>query len=207
MYMKVIRILLCVSICFVFTYAKNFSSFSLAPEFPLTNSKAITLAGYDGDSMITTEKSVGLGWGIGWTFFERPLKKDSEEMLPFGIGGKISFNHWKRDSTYTQLNYLHMEIIGRWYFLENKFKFPSTFFIHGGFGGVIGEYPTFAEPDTNDWKYNPDEPIIINGKWGISNNIGFGVAWDIIEFLPSVTITMIEGKLCAWLSLNLGITF
>ncbi|MCX7725305.1 MAG: hypothetical protein N2053_00500 [Chitinispirillaceae bacterium] len=205
--MKAIKVMMGIGVFLTFTYAKNFSSFSLAPAFPITKSKAITLVGYEGDSMITTEKSLGLGWGIGWTFFRRPVKKESEDMLPFGIGGKIGFNHWKRDSTFTQLNYLNMEIIGRWYFLEKKFKFPSALFIQGGVGGVVGEYASFSEPDTLDWKYEPDQPIIINGKWGLSNNIGIGIVWDIIEFLPCVNFTIIEGKLCGWLSLSVGVTF
>lgn len=207
--MKVIKIIGSIGILFAFTYATNFSSFTLAPSFPLTQSKAITLAGIEGDSLILIEKSVGIGWSIGWTFFGRPSKKElAEELLPFGIGGKINFNHWKRDSTFTQINYLTMEIIGRWYFLEkSNLKFPSSIFIQYGIGGVIGEYASFAEPDTNDWKYEPDEPIIITGKWGMSNNIGIGIVWDIIEFLPTVNFTFIKGKLCAWLSLNLGVTF
>lgn len=180
----------------VFADAKNaFSSFSVGPALPVSNSSAPT-------TPLTNFKKLGTGWDAGMTLFGNPLTDDAT-LSGALIGGKISYSRWLRDSTLTPVTFLGVQGVVRYY--TPPVISPFNLFAQTGAGLFIGEYG-FADPDTIDGSQPENEIKVTPGKKSLGGHIGFGINWDVVEILPVLTLVF-TNKLSAWLSINAAVTF
>jgi hypothetical protein len=179
-----------------FIYAKNtFSSFTLAPAYPVSSRNAETPTG---------PKALANGWEAGWTFFGKPFAAFKNGISPLAFGGKISYSRWLRDSTATPVTFLGTEVITRYYL--PRFIKPVETFLEGGAGMFIGEY-AFTSVDTMAWSPQPVESVVFEGKKNFGFHIGIGLDWDVVEVLPVLTFVNSKDGMSIWLAINAGMTF
>ncbi|MBN1759461.1 MAG: hypothetical protein JW863_14125 [Chitinispirillaceae bacterium] len=175
--------------------AKNtYTSFSLGMAVPMT-SAALTPTG---------DKTLGMGWDGGLTFFGLPFTLSDKFLSGLAFGGKINYNRWVRDSTMKELYFLGTQGILRYYTPLN-IK-PFDLFVQAGCGMFIGEHG-FADPDTVPAYPLPTEMEVIEGKKNLGVSFNIGVNMDILELAPGITMVFTSGKPSMWFSLNAAAKF
>ena len=179
------------------TTKSTFHSFTGGLALPLSNTSVPTISA-------TNYKKLKPGWEFGWTFFGKPFKKFDNALSGLSFGGKVGYSRWKRDSTWTQVTFLGVRGIVR-YYLPRSLK-PLGVFAQAGGGWFTGEYG-FSDPDTVDWSDPDFDPVVTRGQNCFGFDLGVGVDVDIFEILPIITFVKTENDLSIWLSLNLGMTF
>jgi|GEM_PF-5782532 len=190
------RICLCILAAWAITHAKNtFSSFSLAPAWPVTSTKARTPTG---------EKELGTGWDAGWTLFGKPFTRLDNPLKGLALGGRISYSRWLRDSTSTAVTFLGTQVIARYYI--PRIVRPIDLFCQAGGGMFIGEY-NFCSVDTTNWENKPRVPVIFEGQKDLGLSFGIGVNWEVVEIVPTITCVSTKDGWCGWFSLNAAMTF
>jgi len=184
-------------------HAKNtYSVFSLGAALPVSPSAAQTST----DPALPSEKKLGKGWDAGWTFFGFPFSGSGRALSGLALGGKINYCRWTRDSTRKELYFLGTQGIVR-YFAPLNIK-PFDLFIQTGCGMFIGEHG-FADPDTIPPvpAPSPVNLIVTEGIKNLGISFSLGLDWDIIEFMPGVTVVYTKSKPSAWLSINAAAKF
>jgi hypothetical protein len=176
---------------------KNRHSFTVGPALPISDNSAKTIP----DS---NYKNLKLGWDGSWTFTGKPFDSFDNVISGIGLGGKVSYSRWERDSTLTPVAFLGIQGIVR-YSLPLKVEFLDIFAQAGG-GLFMGEYG-FTDPDTVDWTKPDFAPKVKTTQYCPGFNLGAGIDFFIVELMPLITMVFTKNDVSTWLSLNLGITF
>ncbi len=185
---------ICGLVFYCCTWAGNtYSSFSVGLALPVTSTSVKTG---------TTEKKAGPGWDGAWTFFGKPFANSESIWSGLAFGGKISYSRWVRDSTYTVLSFVGAQGLARFY-APPVIK-PFDLFGQVGGGLFVGEYG-FGDDDTLVLKHPTDQTV--QGKKNIGIHFGIGIDWDVIEFMPMITMVLTKDRASAWLSVNAGMKF
>lgn len=173
------------------------SIISFGPAMPASSSAARV-------NPLGDTKKFGTGWGAGLMFLKLPFAEHESALSGLAVGGKISYNRWVRDSTFTQIFFLGTQGIVR-YNLPLMIK-PFNLFVQAGWGMFIGPH-SFTDDDTLDYNANPPFMFVMEGikKCGTSFNIG--IDWDVLEISSDITMVFTRGKPSAWLSINAAMKF
>jgi hypothetical protein len=205
--MRVVK-LVCIGVAtliFAVQAKDTYSAFSLGFAGPMSSS-AVTAKIASGTDTMLTEKSLNMGWELGWTFFKLPFAESEGALKGLAFGGKISFCRWVRDSTLKELTILGTQAIVRYYTPFKLAWFDP--YVQGGLGMFIGEHG-FGDLDTVPASPPPQamNRVITLGKKNIGLSLSIGLDWDVIEVSPGLTIVLTPEKSSAWLSLCAAMKF
>jgi hypothetical protein len=197
---------ICVATLAFAVHAKDtYSAFSLGFAGPMSSGAVVSARPSEsGTDTMFSEKTLAMGWELGWTFFKLPFAESGGPLSGLGFGGKISFCRWVRDSTLKELTILGTQAIVRYY---TPFKIAGFDpFVQGGLGMFIGERG-FQERDTVPGYPPPFDRIVTLGKKNIGISLNVGLDWDVIEVTPGLTLVLTSEKSSAWLSLSAAMKF
>jgi hypothetical protein len=186
--------LIVTALTFIVHAENTYSVFSFGAALPLS-SAASTPSG---------DKKLGLGWDAGWTFFGLPFTNSGSLLSGLSFGGQISYSRWVRDSTLSETTFLGTQGIVRYY--VPPFIKPFDLFVQAGCGMFIGERG-FAGPDTLNHASAPTDVVVTEGKINTGVSLNIGIDWDVIEFIPGMTIVYTKGKSSVWYSFDAAMKF
>jgi hypothetical protein len=202
--MRVVKLVcICVAALAFVTQAKDtYSVFSLGLSSPM-GSSAVVHQGTSAPDTLISEKSLRMGWDLGWTFFKLPFAESGGPLSGLALGGKISYSRWQRDSTLNEIYFLGTQGILRYYTPFKIIGFEP--FIQAGLGLFFGEHG-FGDADTLSRGVYPMKTLVTKGTYsGIS--FAIGMDWDVIEISPGLTMVLTPDKSSAWLSLSAAMKF
>jgi len=194
--------LVCISMAVMafITHAEKstYSIFSIGPAIPLGSTAATVLPTSDS---VQHTKNLSTGWGASWTFLGFPfLNSPSPILSGLAFGGKVSYNRWVRDSTWTEVSFLGTQAIVR-YDLPPVIK-PFKLFAQAGFGMFIG-LNGFTNIDTLEMSaMQNSQAIVTNGVKHAGASFNMGIDWDVIEVTPGITVVFTNSKTSAWFSID-----
>jgi hypothetical protein len=186
---------ICVVALLSATHAKNtYTVLSLGVASPM-NSATHTPSG---DKLLKT------GWDGGFTFFGLPFEKNENALSGLGLGLKLNYSRWMRDSTWKELTFLGTQAIVRYYLPVKPAE--CEFFGQIGGGMFIGEHG-YSDPDTLDRSILPPSPVIFKGikNFGFTANIG--IDWRFLEFTPGMTVVFTKPYPSTWITFSLAAKF
>jgi hypothetical protein len=133
-----------------------------------------------------------------------PFEKNENALSGLGLGLKLNYSRWMRDSTWKELTFLGTQAIVRYYLPVKPAELE--FFGQIGAGMFIGEH-SFSDPDTLERALLPSPPIIIEGEKNMGFTANIGIDWRFLEFTPGITVVFTKPYPSTWITFCLAAKF